>query len=86
MLSKVICNLIGILFYNCGALLEVEKELKCLRRQNLLQGTLGRANIQSQEVGDWYWHKTPQNQVLSTKDIFLTRGDKGQGMRDKGRR
>ena len=31
-------------------------------------------------------YKTPQDQVLSTKEIYLPQRDRGQGLRDKDRR
>ena len=36
--------------------------------------------------GTSIWHKTSQDQVLSTEEIYLLQRDKGRGIRDKDRR
>lgn len=49
-------------------------EKMCLKGQN------------SGHCQEKYWLRTPQDQVPSTKEVYLPQRKKGQGIRDKGRR
>lgn len=42
--------------------------------------------LESASERNSYRLRTPQDQVLSTKEIYLSQRDKGQGIRDRGDR
>lgn len=58
----------------------------CTKIEHRLVHIYSARNPVSRSEGTSIWHKTPQDQVLGTNEIYLPQRDKGWGIREKDRR